>query len=47
VYWGRKSFSIFTHAILAGGVFVVAASISYRSVPWVVRRIRPRKKKVD
>jgi nitrate/TMAO reductase-like tetraheme cytochrome c subunit len=45
VYWGGKSFSIFTRAMLACGALVVAASIGYRSVPWVVRRIRPRRKK--
>jgi hypothetical protein len=45
VYWGGRAFHIFSRAMLAGGMLIVAGSISLRSVPWVTRRIRRRKKK--
>ncbi len=45
VYWGGRSFFIFSRVMLAGGVLIVATSISLRSVPWVTRRVRRRKKK--
>jgi hypothetical protein len=44
VYWGGRSFYTFSRAMLAGGVLVVAASIGYRGVPWVFRRVRKKKK---
>jgi hypothetical protein len=45
VYWGGKSFYIFSRAMLAGGMLIVAGSITLRSVPWAARRIKRRKKK--
>jgi nitrate/TMAO reductase-like tetraheme cytochrome c subunit len=47
VYWGGRSFYIFSRAMLAGGVLIVATSISLRSVPWAARRIKRRKKKEE
>ncbi len=47
VYWGGRGFYIFSRAMLAGGMLIVAGSISLRSVPWVTRRIRRRKKKEE
>jgi hypothetical protein len=45
VYWGGKSFYVFSRAMLAGGVLIVATSISLRGIPWIGRRIRRRSKK--
>jgi hypothetical protein len=45
VYWGGKGFYIFTRAMLAGGVGIVATSISLRVGPWVNRKVKRRKKK--
>ena len=47
VYWGGKSFYVFSRAILAGGVLIVATSISLRGVPWIGRKIRRRPKKEE
>jgi nitrate reductase cytochrome c-type subunit len=45
VYWGGRSFFIFSRAMLVGGMMIVASSISLRGVPWVTRKIRRRRKK--
>jgi hypothetical protein len=47
VYWTGKGFYLFTRAMLAGGVLIVATSISLRGVPWTARKIRRRKKKEE
>ena len=47
VYWGGKSFFILSRAMLAGGLLVVGASIGYRGVRWIIRKVRPRNKKRD
>jgi hypothetical protein len=45
VYYGGNGFYIFSRAMLAGGVLIVATSISLRGVPWIRRRVKRRKKK--
>jgi hypothetical protein len=44
VYWGGKTFFIFSRVMLSGGVLIVATSIGLRGVPWVTRKIRRRRK---
>jgi nitrate reductase cytochrome c-type subunit len=45
VYWGGTTFYIFSRAMLAGGVLIVATSISLRGVPRIVRKFKRRNKK--
>ena len=45
VYWGGRSFFVFSRAMLVGGMMIVASSISLRGVPWITRRIKRRRKK--
>ncbi len=48
VYWGGKSFYILSRAMLAGGLLIVAGSISIRTVSWTTKLFRrPRRKKKD
>lgn len=47
VYWGGRSFYVFSRAMLAGGVLIVATSISLRGVPWIGRKLKRRKKKEE
>lgn len=44
VYWAGTSFYIFSRAMLAGGVLIVATSIGLRGVPRVIRKVKRRKK---
>ncbi|MFH0916072.1 MAG: hypothetical protein V1912_06440 [bacterium] len=45
VYWGGNSFYIFSRAMLAGGVLIVATSIGLRGVPRIIRRLKRRNNK--
>ena len=45
VYWGGNSFFIFSRAMLAGGVLIVATSIGLRVGPWIIGKVKRRKKK--
>ncbi|OFV81940.1 MAG: hypothetical protein A2W26_09025 [Acidobacteria bacterium RBG_16_64_8] len=47
VYWGGKTFYIFSRAMLAGGALIVATSLGLRGVPWIRRKAKSRKKKED
>jgi len=44
VYWTGTSFYIFSRAMLAGGVLIVATSIGLRGVPRIIRKVKRRKK---
>ncbi len=42
VYWGSKSFRVFSQAMLGGGLLIVATSLSLRVGSWARRKIRHR-----
>jgi len=45
VYWGGKSFRLFSQIMLGGGLLIVASSISLRAAPWITRKLRHRRRK--
>lgn len=47
VYWGGTIFHVFSRAMLASGMFIVATSVGLRGVPRVVRKFKRRNKKEE